>query len=70
MKTADCAVLAIDPKSPPFLDILPPFVNLITQLDGQGRPHSYARNWQGLHVPIETLTPQDLRRALEESRRL
>lgn len=47
-----------------FLDDLPPYIDLVTQVDAAGRPHSFARNWQGFHVPIEVLSVEDLRRAL------
>jgi hypothetical protein len=46
------------------LDPLPEYTDLVTQIDGQGLPHSFARNWQGVHVPIETLEVEDLRRAI------
>ena len=44
---------------------LPPFVKLITQLDASGNPHFYARNRQGIHVPIETMSVSDLAAAAQ-----
>lgn len=47
-----------------FLADKEPYVDLITIYDGSGRPHSYARNATGLHVPIETLNERELRQAI------
>lgn len=51
-------------RAAPFLADKEPYVDLITTRDGSGRPHSYARNASGLHVPIETLDEHELRQAL------
>jgi len=45
------------------------FVDLITQRDDAGRPHSYARNADGLHVPIETLDSLHLADAMRNRTR-
>ena len=41
------------------------FVDLITLHDQRGLPHSYARTRHGYHVPIECMSHQDIRDALE-----
>lgn len=45
------------------LPALPAFTDLVIQPDGGGMLHFYARNERGLHVPIETLSLETLRRA-------
>lgn len=49
---------------PSFLEELPPFVDLITFRDGDCIDF-FARNWQGLHVPISTMNPAELWRAYQ-----
>jgi len=41
------------------------FVDLITLHDKRGLPHSYARTQRGFHVPIECMSQEDIREALE-----
>ncbi len=41
---------------------LPPFVDLIEQRSGKDMQF-YARNYQGVHVPITTMGPADVRNA-------
>lgn len=44
------------------LDELPPYVDLVTLRAGDC-VDMFARNWQGLHVPITTMNPAELWRA-------
>jgi hypothetical protein len=46
-----------------WLENHPGIVEPIALLDKAGVRHLYVKNYQGLHVPIETMTLQDLNRA-------
>jgi hypothetical protein len=41
------------------------FIDVITLVEKNGRPHSYARTRRGYHVPIEVMSHQDIRDALK-----
>jgi hypothetical protein len=51
-----------------LLPDMEPYVELITLQDGRGLPHSYARTARGYHVPIECMTHQDIKDALNAER--
>lgn len=54
----------MDHGSPPWKNNLRPFVDLIEFTDGRV-VDLYARHPRGFHVPITTLTPQQVRQAWE-----